>query len=84
MMRDRQFVVPIVFAFTMLASPVAEATILKSYPAYEPAGGARSRPFLDVLAECRQRFSGEFPFVTAEWSGNYGRTGWWCAFRRPW
>lgn len=71
-----------IFAISILGSTVSQAGISKTVPVYEPAGGARSRPFLDVVAECRHRFGGEDNWVTAEWNGYYGRTGWWCSFRR--
>ncbi len=71
----------VMFAISILSSTASEAGSNNIFPAYQPAFGPRSRPFLDVVEECRHRYFGIDPFVTAEWNARYGRTGWWCSYK---
>ena len=80
-MKMRCSVILVMLAISILGSTASEAGNDNRFPAYEPAAGPRSRPFLDVVAECRRRFIGEDTFVTAEFNSRYGRTGWWCSFK---
>ena len=47
---------------------------------YEPAAGDASRPQLQVLEECRYRFGAHSADINTEFSGHYGRKGWWCVY----
>ena len=44
------------------------------------ADGDASRPQLQVLEECRFRFGAHSTDIKSEFSGHYGRKGWWCVY----
>ena len=81
-MRSKQLVLLAALTISVMVSNSAVATPWRTFPVYEFAVADKSVPYEQVLAECRHRFGGEAPWVTAEWGGHFGQKGWWCAFRR--
>ena len=47
---------------------------------YGPIGGAKSKPQVKVLGECRIKYSKALE-INAKWSKRFARTGWWCVYK---
>jgi len=49
----------------------------------EPQGAERQKQYEMVSRECQKRFGGEYAnHVRAQWTSDYGHTGWFCVFNR--
>ena len=82
MMTSKLSVLIAALGISMVAINSAMAAPWQTFPVYEYLAADKSLPYEQAIAECRHRFGGEAPWVTAEYAGHYGQKGWWCAFRR--
>ena len=48
---------------------------------YSPIAGKHSKPFVKVLNSCRVKYS-KMVDIHAVWTTRFGRTGWWCVYKR--
>jgi len=47
---------------------------------YDPIAGKKTKPQLQVLEQCRVKYSQQLD-VTAVWTSYARRTGWWCTYK---